>query len=258
MPLLTARNLSVELGGNLIIDGVDLNVDQGELVSLIGPNGSGKTTLVRTALGLQRPTGGEAWLQPGTKVGYMPQKLDVPLILPLNVRRFVALAGKTSSAQLEAALEEAGAGRIAGHPLQSLSGGEVQRVLLARAILREPDLLVLDEPAQSVDMAGRAELYSIIGGIRQRHGCGVLMVSHDLHLVMAATDRVVCLNHHVCCSGHPEAVSRNPEYLALFGAEAAEALAVYTHDHDHEHDHAGRAVRKGAEAEGREEGTGNG
>ena len=165
----------------------------------------------------------------------MPQRLAVDETLPLTVERFLRLGGKASPAARAAALDEVGAGRLADSPIQRVSGGEMQRVLLARALLREPDLLVLDEPVQGVDVAGQVELFGLITHIRNRRGCGVLMVSHDLHLVMAATDTVVCLNHHVCCTGRPEAVTRHPAYLELFGPLAAEGLAVYTHRHDHHH-----------------------
>jgi zinc transport system ATP-binding protein len=179
-------------------------------------------------------------LAPGARIGYVPQRLAIDDALPLTVRRFLGLAAPRSAA-IERALAETGVADLVDMPVQVLSGGEFQRVLLARALIREPDLLVLDEPVQGVDVAGQAALYDLIRRIRDRHGCGVLLVSHDLHLVMAATDRVVCLNHHVCCSGHPEAVARHPAYRALFGA-AADAIAVYAHHHDHRHDAHGHAV----------------
>jgi zinc transport system ATP-binding protein len=222
---------------------VSLTVSAGEIVTIIGPNGAGKTTLLRAALGLQRADAGRIERRAGLRVGYLPQRLAIDETLPLTVRRFLALVPKARR-DAAAALVETGATHTLDLPVQTLSGGEVQRVLLARALLREPQLLVLDEPAQGVDIAGQAELFALIRRLRDQHGCGVLLVSHDLHLVMAATDRVVCLNHHVCCSGRPEAVSRDPAYRALFGA-AIEGFALYAHAHDHCHDVAGEVEHHG-------------
>jgi zinc transport system ATP-binding protein len=210
-------------------------------VTLVGPNGAGKTTLLRILLGLQRPSAGSAWRRPGLRIGYLPQRLAIDETLPLTVRRLLALAGPAGKERIDAALAEVGAKPLASMPVQALSGGELQRVLLARALLREPDLLVLDEPVQGVDVTGQGELYALIRHIRDRRGCGVLLVSHDLHLVMAASDEVVCLNRHVCCSGHPETVTRHPAYRALFG----DAIAVYAHHHDHVHDPVAETMGEG-------------
>ena len=239
-----ARLSAVEkgVGARAILTGVDLAVHAGEIVTLIGPNGAGKTTLIRLLLGLAKPDRGEVWLRPDLRIGYAPQHFAVERILPLTVRRFLELAGATAAPRIEGALAEVGASGLADSPVHGLSGGELRRVLLARALLRDPQLLVLDEPIQGVDVVGQHELFKLIVAIRGRRGCGVLMVSHDLHLVMAATDTVVCLNGHVCCTGHPESVSRDPAYLALFGPAVADSLAIYTHHHDHSHDPAGRVV----------------
>jgi zinc transport system ATP-binding protein len=244
-PLAAARAVTVVLGGHIVVDRVDLAVHRGELVSLIGPNGSGKTTLVRALLGLIAPAAGTIERAPGLKLGYVPQRLTIERSLPLTAERFLALAGRVRRADIDAAMAEAGIAECRGRPVQGLSGGEFQRLLLARALLRDPDLLVLDEPAQGVDVNGQAELYGRIGDIRKRRGCGILMISHDLHLVMAATDVVVCLNRHICCSGKPERIANDPAYLALFGAAAAGMLALYTHRHDHEHDMAGHVHERG-------------
>lgn len=248
--LVTARGIDVSFARGKVLVGVDLAVQRGEIVTLIGPNGSGKTTLVRVILGLLKPQSGKVRRQPGLSIGYVPQRLSVDPALPLTARRFLSLPRRQPEAALRRVLEEVGAGYLIDQPIQSLSGGEMQRLLLARALLRDPDLLVLDEPLQGVDFTGQLALFELIGGVRDQRRCGVLMVSHDLHLVMAGTDRVVCLNHHICCTGAPEAVSRHPEYLALFGPRAAEGLAVYTHAHDHHHDISGAVVedRKPAEA----------
>jgi zinc transport system ATP-binding protein len=240
-PLIAAEGISLALDGRAILDGIELAVHPGEIVTLIGPNGAGKTSLVRVLLGLVRPDSGRIRRRPGLKIGYVPQRVDRDPVLPLDADRFLALAGRTSRERRRSALEEVGAAQVARQPFHALSGGELQRVLLARALLCEPDLLVLDEPVRGVDVGGQIALYDLIDGIRKARGCGVLMVSHDLHLVMAATDEVICLNTHICCAGHPEAVTRHPEYRALFGS-AAERLAVYVHHHDHAHALAGEVL----------------
>lgn len=240
--LVEAKNLTVELGGREILRNVSLAVRRGEVITLIGPNGAGKSTLVRVLLGLLKPNSGTILRRPNIRVGYMPQQLTLDRDLPMTVWRFLKLSGVSARDRLSEVLEEVGAAYTANQAVQELSGGEFQRVLLARALLRRPDLLVLDEPVRSVDVTGQAELYDLIGKLRYSYGCGVFMVSHDLHLVMAATDEVICLNQHVCCAGTPESVSRHPEYFALFGPAIAQSLAVYTHAHDHSHDAAGHVA----------------
>ena len=241
-PLISARGLSVRFGARTVLSGIDLAVRPGEIVTLIGPNGAGKSTLVRAMLGLIKPSAGRVERRPDLSVGYLPQILPIDPTLPMTVRRFLRLWGRASNARLAELLDEVGVPAVIDRPVHGLSGGETQRVLIARALMREPDLLVLDEPNQGVDVGGQAAMFRLIDGLRRRHGCGVLLISHDLHLVMAQTDRVVCLNGHVCCEGHPEAVSRHPEYLALFGPAADGALAVYQHQHDHSHDLHGEVV----------------
>ena len=242
--LIRLEGVAVSFNGQAVLDDVQLSVHPGEIVTLIGPNGAGKTTLVRVVLGLLQPERGSVRRTPRLRIGYMPQKLHVDATLPLSVLRFLRLVPGVDRKRALAALAEVGAEQVIDSPLQSISGGEMQRVLLARALLREPQLLVLDEPVQGVDVAGQAELYRLISRLRERHGCGVLMVSHDLHLVMSATDQVVCLNRHVCCSGHPEQVSGDPAFIELFGQDA-KSLAVYHHHHDHDHDLHGGVVKPG-------------
>ncbi len=244
--LVELTGASVEFAGRLVLDGVDLTVRPGKIVTLIGPNGSGKTTLVRVALGLLKPTRGRVQRRSGVRIGYVPQTIHIDETMPLTVRRFLALSGRPDAARINDALDAVRAPHILESPVQSISGGEMKRALLARALLRKPDLLVLDEPSAGVDVTGQAELYGLIDSIRDRTGCGVLLVSHDLHLVMAATDEVLCLNRHVCCRGAPEAVTRHPEYLALFGGELAASVAVYAHEHDHEHALSGEPLPHGA------------
>ena len=237
--LISASGVTVRYGGRPVLDGVDLSVAPGEIVTLIGPNGSGKTTFLRAVLGLIRPDGGAVARRPGLTIGYVPQRVEIDRTLPLTLRRFVMMGGGGNGARLDAAAQEVGISQLLDRSFHDLSGGEAKRAVLARALLREPDLLVMDEPTANVDVAGQAEFYDLIRRIRGRRGCGVLLVSHDLHLVMAATDQVVCLNTHVCCSGRPESVTRNPEYLALFGHRVAETHGLYHHDHDHSHNISG-------------------
>jgi len=257
-PLVEVENLEVRFGAAVALAHVDLTLHRREIVTLIGPNGAGKTTLVRAILGLIAPSGGRILRAPGLTIGYVPQRLAVDRVLPITVRRFLTLARRTAAADPAAALREVEAEELIDRSLHALSGGEFQRVVLARALLRDPDLLVLDEPVQGVDFGGQIALYDLIGRIRRRHELGVLMISHDLHIVMAATDRVVCLNRHVCCSGAPEAVSRNPEYAALFGPNAARRLAIYSHTHDHAHDVHGDVVPLPSTSPGTSPGTSQG
>ena len=233
-PLVSGIGIEVRHGRRTVLENVDIAIHRNELVTLIGPNGSGKTTLVRVLLGLEKPGKGSVASAADLRVGYTPQLLTVDRTLPLDVQRFLAMSGISDPDILQETLTSVGASAVFNQEIRLLSGGELKRVMLARALLREPDLLVLDEPTANVDVHGQTEFYELIRKIRDERGCGILLASHDLHLVMSATDRVVCLNGHVCCSGLPDAVSRDPAYLELFG-EAASAVAFYSHDHDHHH-----------------------
>jgi zinc transport system ATP-binding protein len=235
-PLIQARNIELNLHDKPILQQVDLMINPAEIVTLIGPNGAGKTTLLRVVLGLQRPDRGEVVRAAGLRIGYMPQRMPLDLAFPINVKRFLLLAGSVSQTDIAQVLSEVGAEKLLESPLQTLSGGEFQRILLARALLRNPALLVLDEPVQGVDVHGQIEIFKLLTRIREQRACAILMVSHDLHLVMASTDRVICLNRHICCTGNPEAVTRNPEFLAMFGAAAVQSLAIYSHDQEHRHE----------------------
>lgn len=240
-PLIQLNGVSKSFRGNAVLSGIDLQVMPGQIITLIGPNGAGKTTLVKLVIGLLTPDAGQLHLVPNLRIGYMPQKLQLDPTLPITLDRFLALS-EPDIALCLAALQEVGVDPAAGsRPLQSLSGGEMQRALLARAILRKPNLLVLDEPVQGVDVVGQESLYRLIGQLRERLDCAVLMVSHDLHLVMSATDEVICLNQHVCCHGHPDQVSNNPAFIELFGSKTA----PYTHHHNHHHDLHGEVVNHG-------------
>ncbi len=232
-------DMSVGYGGEVVLGHVDLTLARGEIVTIVGPNGSGKTTLLRTVLGAVAPSSGKINKARGLKIGYVPQKLAIDRTLPMTVRRFLDLPKRVSEEEATRALQRTGSDTLAQRQVAELSGGQLQRVLLARALLGSPDLLLLDEPTQGLDQPGSAEFYTLIAELRDALGCAVLMVSHELHVVMAASDRVVCLNGHVCCHGTPEHVASAPEYRALFGTGTKGALALYRHEHDHAHDHAG-------------------
>lgn len=232
MNMIEINGLEIRLSGKIILKGIQFDVQSGEIVTLVGPNGSGKTTLLRAILGLIPLYAGTIHKPQDLRIGYTPQRLSIDPALPLPVSRFLLLGKKIADGDL---LEYLSIAHLLQSPMQALSGGELQRVLLAKAIMRRPQLLVLDEPGQGVDMAGQGQLYDLINQTRDRLGCAVLMVSHDLHIVMAKTDKVICLNQHICCSGTPEDVQQHPEYLALFG-DKVHSLGIYTHVHDHAHD----------------------
>lgn len=213
-----------------------LQIDRGEIVTIVGPNGSGKSTLLRTIIGAIKPSRGTLKRANGLKIGYVPQKLHIDPTLPINVLRFMSLPKRVAHKTVHAALERAGVGHLCDHRMTDLSGGQFQRVLLARALLCRPDLLILDEATQGLDQPGSADFYDRIEEVRRETGAAILMVSHELHVVMAASDRVICLNGHICCQGEPEHVASAPEYRALFGTGTHGALALYRHQHSHTHD----------------------
>ena len=237
--LVSLDNISVSFGQRRVLSDVSLDLKPGKILTLLGPNGAGKSTLVRVVLGLVTPDEGVITREEKLRIGYVPQKLHLDATLPLTVSRFLRLRPGTRKADILPALKRVQAGHLIDAPLQKLSGGETQRVLLARALLSSPQLLVLDEPTQGVDVNGQVALYDLIDQLRRELNCAVLMVSHDLHLVMASTHEVICLNRHVCCHGEPQSVARHPEFARLFGRPEREVLAVYTHHHhcDGEHHH---------------------
>ena len=236
MRLLSAEGISVSLAGAQVLSQVTFAMDAGEIVTILGPNGSGKSTLLRALLGIVPVTGGSVTRAPGLRLGYVPQRLAVDRSMPITVRRFLSLPRRVADPVAESALTRVGMAGLGPRQMADLSGGQFQRVLLARALLGSPQLLVLDEPTQGLDQQGEAAFYRLIAEVRADTGAGVLMVSHDLHVVMAASDRVICLNHHICCEGTPRVVSNAPEYRALFGLGTQGALALYQHSHDHSHD----------------------
>jgi len=242
--LLVAQNITYVKRGKTISHDVGLQLHSREIITLIGPNGAGKTSLIRILLGLSDATSGQVSRQKNLRIGYVPQRIEVPQVMPIRVLDFLNVTGQYTIEQCRYMLDEVSCAYLLYFAMQDISGGEMQRVLLARALLKKPQLLVLDEPASGMDVIGQQALYETIRFIRDKHDCGILMVSHDLHLVMAATDRVICLNSHVCCTGHPDDVSEHPEYLKLFG-DAIDGLALYSHHHDHEHDIRGNIVDTG-------------
>ena len=235
LPLVSLNDVSLTLGGKTILSDVNISIHPGEIVTLVGPNGSGKTSLLRILIGALAPTSGKLLKKPKLTLGYVPQKLHIDANFPISVTRFLNLPVKRAEAAINAALQTANIEHLQQVPVSKVSGGQLQRVLLARALLDNPDLLVLDEPTQGLDQAGSAAFYRQLEQVREAVGCAVLLVSHELHVVMSASDRVVCLNRHVCCHGTPDVVASAPEYRALFGSGTQGALALYRHDHDHHH-----------------------
>lgn len=243
--LIKGTNISHSFGQREILSKVNITIRKGEVVTIIGPNGSGKSTLIKILLGLFKPTSGKVKAKKSINIGYMPQHLTIDQVLPITVERFLKLRANKSNLddeQLTAIYEKASITHLLELPMATLSGGEKQRVLLARALSQNPDVLVLDEPLQGMDLRGQAEFYEFIETVRKENKLAVVLISHDLHMVMANTDHVVCMNRHVCCEGHPEDVSQHPEYLALFGKPELENIALYKHHHDHEHSFSGDIV----------------
>lgn len=235
MRLVTVDRMSVKRGSHQALSNVDLTIDKGEIVTIVGPNGSGKSTLLRCIIGALKPDSGTVLREAGLRIGYVPQRLSIDATMPLTAARFLSLPTKRSKREIQEALAQVGAEGLGNRPMAGLSGGQFQRVLLARAIMDKPDLLILDEPTTGLDQPGSADLYTQIEQVRRDTGAAILMVSHELHVVMSASDRVVCLNGHVCCHGTPEIVASAPEYRALFGTGTHGALALYRHEHDHHH-----------------------
>ena len=236
MSLIAAQGIGVRLGGHQVLSGVDFTINKGEIVTIVGPNGSGKSTFLKVLIGAQTASTGRITRAAGLRIGYVPQKLHIDPTLPMTVGRFLSLPRRHDAAQVAQALDRVAVPHLEARQMADLSGGQFQRVLLARALLDRPDLLVLDEATQGLDQPGSAAFYRLIEELRQEFGCAVLMVSHELHVVMAASDRVICLNGHVCCQGTPDIVASAPEYRALFGTGTQGALALYRHDHNHSHD----------------------
>jgi len=213
---------------------VDMEIRPGEIVTIVGPNGSGKSSLLKCLIGALVPNAGVVTRKKGLKIGYVPQKLSLDGAFPITVERFLRLKDGTAREVVEI-VARVGIEGLVERQLAELSGGQLQRVLLGHALIGRPDLLVLDEASQGLDQPAVAGFYRLIDEVRHEFGCAVLMVSHDLHVVMSASDRVLCLNGHICCEGTPTVVSEAPEYRRLFGLGTEGALALYRHEHDHSH-----------------------
>ena len=237
MSLVKVENLSISYGAKTVLSQVSLSIEPGEIVTIVGPNGSGKPSLLRSIIGAVKPSQGRVTQRSDLRVGYVPQRLHIDPTLPMTVARFLRLPTRVAPEAIDEALAQAGVPDLAAAQMSRLSGGQFQRVLLARALIDKPHLLLLDEATQGLDQPGSAAFYSQIEKVRRETGCTVLMISHELHVVMSASDRVICLNGHVCCEGTPEVVASAPEYRALFGSGTMGALALYRHDHDHTHGH---------------------
>ena len=237
MSLISVTNMTLRYSGSPVLANVDFKIEPAEIVTVVGPNGSGKSTLLRALLGVLKPTNGHIKRQDDLRIGYVPQRLALDGMMPLTVARFLSLPERQSKTAMRRALERVGASGIEKRDISQLSGGQFQRVLLARALLMDPQILILDEPTQGLDPSGVSAFYDLIARLRDEIGCAVLLVSHDLHVVMSASDRVICLNGHICCEGTPHVVQAAPEYRALFGGGTDGVLALYAHAHDHNHDH---------------------
>jgi zinc transport system ATP-binding protein len=241
MSVVATKNLSVRFGENLVLKDINLRIERGEIVTIVGPNGSGKSTLLRIIIGALAPTSG--WVEAASQqiIGYVPQRLKIDATLPMTVYRFLSLPRRQPMNHMEAALQQAGLSGLGRQPLSTMSGGQFQRVLLARALIEKPDLLLLDEATQGLDHSSSADFYRKIEQVRQTLGCAILMVSHELHTVMRTSDRVICLNRSICCEGAPDLVRTTPEYRLLFGlngkgdgdgdGDGDDMVANYYHDH---------------------------
>ena len=236
--LVKLENAGVYRSSKWLVRGISLEINQGQIVTLIGPNGSGKTTTAKMILNIMNADEGMV-LGNANKMAYVPQKINIDWTMPLRVIDFMKITSSLNNTQINESLNMTGVDKLLYNQIHSLSGGEFQRVLIARAIAKKPDLLVLDEPVQGVDFNGEIALYNLIKEISVTLNCGILLISHDMHFVMSTTDHVICLNGHICCSGSPSNVVKNPEYIKLFGQHNSETLSYYQHQHDHSHNHDG-------------------
>ncbi|MBL0319218.1 MAG: metal ABC transporter ATP-binding protein [Alphaproteobacteria bacterium] len=234
---LSVQNLTVERGGKAVLNDVSLQVKDHDFITIVGPNGAGKTTLLHVLLGLCAPDAGMVYRRNNLRLGFVPQRVQIELSMPITVLRFLELAGKTTPAFMDEILAIMDIASIKYDPVSSLSGGEFQRVLVARALLRKPDVLCLDEPAQNLDMGGQLAFYKLLEKLYQERRCTIIVVSHDLHMVMASSSQVICLYHHICCSGEPHIVTKDPKFQELFGDDVSKMMAVYHHTHSHTHEH---------------------
>ncbi len=235
--LITASNITVNRGETKILDNVSLTIGESEFITILGPNGGGKSMLLKCLMGFYIPDNGNIKRKRHLRIGYVPQQFTSEQTMPISVGQFLRLRKKVSAEELETITAETNIEALVNKPLNILSGGELQRILVARALIGAPDLLILDEPAQNLDISGQLAFYKLLSEIYEKRSFSILMVSHDLHMVMATTKKVICLFHHVCCSGEPQVVTKDPEFITLFGNDMAEMMAVYQHGHNHSHAH---------------------
>ena len=232
------KNISLKLNNNEILRDINLQLRKGEITTLIGPNGGGKTSIARILIGVIKPSHGKVLIEKNYKIGYMPQKLNIDDTIPIRVIDFInlsSLQNHNSKENQEKLAGRLGLTNILQKSIHEISGGELQKVSMLRALIQNPEILVLDEPTQFMDIAAQGEFYQLIDEIREQKHCAVLMISHDLHMVMQKTNQVICVNHHICCHGNPESISEHPEYLSLFGKNKIDNIAIYSHHHDHKH-----------------------
>jgi zinc transport system ATP-binding protein len=235
--LITASNITVNRGETKILDNVSLTIGESEFITILGPNGGGKSMLLKCLMGFYIPDNGTITRKRHLRIGYVPQQFTSEQTMPISVGQFLRLRKKVSAEELETITAETNIEALVNKPLNILSGGELQRILVARALIGAPDLLILDEPAQNLDISGQLAFYKLLSEIYEKRSFSILMVSHDLHMVMATTKKVICLFHHICCSGEPQVVTKDPEFITLFGNDMAEMMAVYQHGHNHSHAH---------------------
>ena len=235
--LISAKNVSVLKNQKSILENIDIQINKKDFITIIGPNGAGKTMLLKCLMGFYKPTSGMIERKEKLKIGYMPQSINVINTMPMTVKGFITVKKKYDDVSLHKVITEVNLGEIVNKQLSVLSGGEMQRVLLARSLLNNPDLLILDEPAQNLDISGQLNFYKLIQEIYSKRDISILMISHDLHLVMVSTKKVLCLYKHVCCSGAPQQIAKDPEFLSMFGKDMANMMSIYQHSHDHDHDH---------------------
>lgn len=233
--LIHFNDVTLTIGSQNLVQNISFAIQPAEIITLLGPNGAGKTSLARLLVGLDQPTTGEIYRKPELTLGYVPQQMNLKKSLPLTVERFLKSGRSQDSSEHDTALELAQASHLRQKPVEVLSGGERQRILLARALLGKPDLLILDEPMQGIDLQGQEELYALLYDIQSIHKVGIFLISHDLHIVMSESNHIMCLNKHLCCSGSSEEIQQNPAFLKMFGLDSAAHLAIYRHRHDHKH-----------------------
>ena len=235
--LISAKNVSVLKNQKSILENIDIQINKKDFITIIGPNGAGKTMLLKCLMGFYKPTSGMIERKEKLKIGYMPQSINIINTMPMTVKGFITVKKKYDDVSLHKVITEVNLGEIVNKQLSVLSGGEMQRVLLARSLLNNPDLLILDEPAQNLDISGQLNFYKLIQEIYSKRDISILMISHDLHLVMVSTKKVLCLYKHICCSGAPQQIAKDPEFLSMFGKDMANMMSIYQHSHDHDHDH---------------------